>query len=425
MSSPRPRAGVVAGVLVAVLLGSLGAARAEGSRGLRYRYKQLAAEVGKLARGLETSLLRGDVNTASQLYRLEVKSVRLLQQIYAGTYADPTKQLSALSVQKALHADILRLQERVLEHALKKLDVAFPGEPMREMWAREGIDLYRPLFRQGTPVPGAPPIPGKQILTQMQRAFLDDGGSFDDIKWLGPRALGMIESGELVEWVQLGERFRLTAAGAKHPVIADGASVRGAGSLKIYRNAQGTPILAIVSNSSGNYKPGIGSVFGLTAKLEELGLERDQILETEILPGEPVLVKLLLKAQRRLAKDQIEERVATLKKYIERTAEAEVTAKVPNLPEAKVAEVAIADTAAAELAAVDVAAIVEGKPVVLPPGPKVAPSATEDARVRGLKRMAKASPTAKAKRAAKAAQGKPKAKARPIKGKSRRIASSR
>ena len=41
------------------------------------------------------------------------------------------------------------------------------------------------------------------------------------------RYLDAVRSGELIEWVQLGKRVRLTTAGAKHPVMAGGKSVRG------------------------------------------------------------------------------------------------------------------------------------------------------------------------------------------------------
>jgi len=211
---------------------------------------------------------------------------------------------------------VLLLQERVLEHTLVQLDRALPGEPLRELWAREGIDLYRPLYRTGTPDPSRPRPSreeGRQVLARMQQDFFDEGGADDDIIWFGPRFLENVGNGELVEWVQLGERIRVTAAGAKHPVIADGASVRGAGSVKIYKDSQGEVILAVVSNSSGNYKPGVGSTIGLSDKLEELGVRRDRIVQTTILPGEPVLVKLLLKAKKTFSKEEIGQRVALLK----------------------------------------------------------------------------------------------------------------
>jgi hypothetical protein len=306
----------IAAALVLALAAAPGSARAQTQREVRRDYKRLAREVSLIARGLETALLRDDVKTATKLYRLEMKAVGLLARNADIDYADHEQKLEWMSSIRSLHDDVLLLEERVLEHTLDQLDRALPGEPNRELWAREGIDLYRPLFRTGTPDPSRPPPSredGRQVLARMQQDFLDRGGSDDAINWFGPKYLEHVGSGELVEWVQLGERIRVTAAGAKHPVIADGSSVRGAGSMKIYKDSKGEVILAVVSNSSGNYKPGVGSTIGLSDKLEELGVRRDRIVQTQILPGEPVLVKLLLKARKKYAKEEIDEKVGRLK----------------------------------------------------------------------------------------------------------------
>lgn len=304
------------GTALAILLAGAPTARAQTQREVKQDYKSLAKEVSAVARGLETALGKDDVALAARLYRLEMKSVGLLARNAETEYSDLEEKASWMSSIRSLHDDVLLLQERVLEHTLDQLDRALPGEPMRELWAREGIDLYRPLFRSGTPDPNRPRMTrdeGRQVLARMQQEFLDEGGGDDDINWFGPKYLENVGSGELVEWVQLGERIRVTAAGAKHPVIADGASVRGAGSMKIYKDSKGEVILAVVSNSSGNYKPGVGSTIGLSDKLEELGVRRDRIVQTTILPGEPVLVKLLLKAKKTFSKEDIKRQVERLK----------------------------------------------------------------------------------------------------------------
>ena len=316
---PDPRALRVAALLLAaaaVIAGGPAAARAETQREIKQEYKAVAKEVSAIARGLETALGKDDVKVATRLYRLEMKSLGLLLRNAETDYTDLEDKDNFASSIRSLHDDVLLLQERILEHTLDQLDRALPGEPLRDLWAREGIDLYRPLFRSGTPDPSRTRTSreeGRRVLARMQQEFIDQGGGDDDINWFGPRYLETVGNGELVEWVQLGERIRVTAAGAKHPVIADGSSVRGAGSMKIYKDGKGEVILAVVSNSSGNYKPGVGSTIGLSDKLEELGVRRDRIVQTTILPGEPVLVKLLLKAKKSFSKDEISDRVSRLK----------------------------------------------------------------------------------------------------------------
>ncbi|HUS64886.1 MAG TPA: hypothetical protein VMZ28_10110 [Kofleriaceae bacterium] len=314
---------VVAPVL-ALLFASLvatTAARAEGEREIGTGYKAIVAEANSIAKRIENSLKVSDVKVASQLYRLEMASADLILRNSQVAFKDPVQQIHQSARLRAIHGDILRLQERVLEHTLDELDRTLPGEPHREAWAREGIDLYRALLRAGTPDPNAPARERSDIIDEMNEDFVEGGGTPDQINWLGPKYLKKATSGELIEWVQIGERIRLTSAGAKHPIIADsarsdasenGTSVRGAGSLKIYKDAAGEVLMVVVSNSSGNYKPGIGSVFGMVQKLEELGIPRDKLIETTVLPGEPVLFKLLLKSKK-VPKEKINDRVARLK----------------------------------------------------------------------------------------------------------------
>ena len=310
----------IAGALIA-LMWSAGLVRADNAGAVKARYLQLADNVNKVARSLETSLNKDDVKVAERLYKLEFESGKLVGRAAEVKYADDANRVDQLAQLRSLHQDILTLQERLLQHTLDELDKALPGEPNRELWAREGIDLYRPLFRSTTPDGNKR---GRRLskdergqgLARMQEAFASEGGDLGDIHYLGQRTLKGIESGELVEWTQLGERIRITAAGAKHPVIANGASVRGAGSMKIYRDSKGEVQLAVVSNSSGNYKPGIGSAFGLAAKLEDLGVPPQRILITEVMPGEPVLVKLLLKSKK-MSKGDIESRIKTLRDSVE------------------------------------------------------------------------------------------------------------
>src|SRR5690349_11029911 len=190
---------VIAPVL-ALLFASLvaaPAARAEGEREIGAGYKAIVAEANSIAKRIENSLKVSDVKVASQLYRLEMASADLLLRNSQVAFNDPVAQLHQTSRLRAIHADILRLQERVLEHTLDELDRALPGEPHRDSWAREGIDLYRALLRSGTPDPNAPARPRSEILDEMKEDFAREGGTPDQISWLGPKYIEKARSGEL------------------------------------------------------------------------------------------------------------------------------------------------------------------------------------------------------------------------------------
>jgi hypothetical protein len=219
-----------------------------------------------------------------------------------------------MAATRLLYQRILTLQEAVRDHAQKELDRVLPGEKPAEHFSRNGYDLYRPVYRPATPVPGAPPTPSKEAHAAMVEEFTSKGGSLKDIHWLGPRFIDNLTSGQLAEWVQLGEKsVRITTSGAKHPVIGGGHAGRGAGSLKVYKNSRGEEILTVGSFSSGNYKPGVGATEGLTQNLVRAGIPEDHILVTSIIPEEPELVKLLLKSKLTYSKEQINDHVRDLK----------------------------------------------------------------------------------------------------------------
>ncbi|MBT8493977.1 MAG: hypothetical protein KJO07_13065 [Deltaproteobacteria bacterium] len=289
-------------------------------------HKALSGDLAKVASGIETGIKNNDVGVAKKLYELEVRTTKLLTAATrAKGYKSGHGKRDQISDLRGTMRQVLRLQERMLEHTLTELDKHLPGEPHRKLWARQGVDLYRPLFRAGTPQPGQPQPQSKDVLRDMQQDFTDKGGKKSQIRYLGPKTIEKFRDGQLVEWVQIGNRIRVTDAGAKHPVIAldrkkgvdNGKSVRGAGSMKIIRGDKGEIVMVVVSNSSGNYKPGIGSTIGLVSKLEKIGIPARRIAVTSVLPGEPVIVKLLMKSKKKYSKEQLKTHVKRLRTTVE------------------------------------------------------------------------------------------------------------
>ena len=272
--------------------------------------ERLSQALYRLADGLEHDLVQDDVQVAETLYGIEREALHLFEESMRVEFPSPTAQEGTQDNLRALVGRILNLEERVQKHAIETLDQALPGEPERQLWAREGNDLYRPLYRLGTPLPGQAEKTPREALADMQRKFAEKGGNDGDFHFLNRRGLAVLPSGVLAEWVQFGaSRVRFTIAGAKHPVIAEGKSTRGAGSLKIWKDADGQVLLAIVSNSSGNYKPGTGSTEGPVQQLAALGVEESRILVTSIIPSEPEIVKLLMKAKLKFSDEQIKQHV--------------------------------------------------------------------------------------------------------------------
>ena len=312
--SPRRLPPLALALALLLLLGSLARAQAPTSAvALDAERARLTATLGETASGLESALRTDDVVVAERLYLMERRAVELLEASAQVKYPTAAARTTAQAGLRSLVGRVLGLQERVQRHAMAELDRVLPGEPPAQRWTRDGKDLYRPLFRLGTPTPGQAPKTSKQAFSEMLQKFSDKGGSSADLHYLGVDTLAKLPSGKLAEWTQFGsDKIRFTTAGAKHPVIGLGRSVRGAGSMKVYRDARGEILLAVVSNSSGNYKPGAGATEGLAQKLAALGVPEAHILTTSIIPGEPELVKLVLKSKTRFTDDQIKDHVKAL-----------------------------------------------------------------------------------------------------------------
>jgi hypothetical protein len=278
---------------------------------------QLGDTFAEFAAGLEHRLKTDDVAAAADLYVFERSAVALLETSARVPAQEGIEREGLQAELRSLLSRVLRLQDRLREHTTEVLDRVLPGEPPQQHWAREGNDLYHPLFRLGTPTPGAPPPTAAQAFAEMKRKAVKKGIKPQDFHNLTPSALKSLESGVLAEWVQLGHDIRLTTSGAKHPVIGKGKSGRGAGSMKVYKDTEGEVLLAVVSNSSGNYKPGPGSTEGPVQRLIDLGVDEGRILVTSIVPQEPELVKLLLKSKRGIPEERIKEYAGSLRDQVD------------------------------------------------------------------------------------------------------------
>jgi hypothetical protein len=299
-----------------LLLGAAHDAEARPTQGQIDQTKdQLSRELSEVAAGLETGLRKNDVAVAERLYSIEMRSLKLLEQASRTRYARPEKHGDVLANVRGLIARTLQLQERVLDHTIAELDRALPGEPDRMLLSRLGRDQYRPLFRADTPAGGSSGSEGRRALREMRSEFRQRGGARTDIVELDASFLSNAASGRLYEWTHYEIRrqngkvesyIKLTDAGAKHPVIADGRTVLGAGSLKVYRGKNQEILLTVISNSSGNYKPGPGSTEAVVDRFADLGIRAGRVLTTRVQPAEPTLVKLLMKSKKEFTKAQIQ-----------------------------------------------------------------------------------------------------------------------
>ena len=290
----------------------------------------LREQLGDVASGLEHSLRTNDVAVAETLYGMERQAMHLLEESSRIAFGAVAIKDTVQDDLRSLMQRILRLEERVQDHTLEVLERVLPGEPGQRAWARSRRDLYRPLYRRDTPQPGQAQKTPAVAQAEMESSFAIKGGTVKDFHWLNAKTLRGLASGTLAEWVQHGKSsIRLTTADAKHPVIAKGRSVRGAGSMKIVKADNGEILAVVVSNSSGNFKPGIGATEGPIQKMVKLGIAEDRILVTKIIPAEPQLVQLLLKSKQKFTDAEIKARIQTVRESTRPSFGMRVPAPIP------------------------------------------------------------------------------------------------
>jgi hypothetical protein len=304
--------------LFVFVLGTLASAMAQSAKDIIRENARVLNMFMQLSKGFENALKTDDVSTAASVYGLERATANLLIATSRTRFKSVKQQNTMQSAVRAMMGRVFRLSERVQQHTIAELDRNLPGEPGRVLTADEhGTDLYKPLYRMGTPDPNKPAPTSEQAYKEMEQKFRDKGGTDADFHLLSTASLDGIPSGQLAEWVQFNDtdgNVRFTTAGAKHPVIGKGQPVRGAGSMKLYKDAKGQILLAIVSNSSGNYKPGNPSTEGVVNKMTlELGIPADRILVTSVIPEEPELIKLLLKSKKTFTDEQMKSTVASIR----------------------------------------------------------------------------------------------------------------
>jgi len=255
--------------------------------------------LAKVAQRLENALLTDPVGVATEVFELEVQSLRLLEEVGIRK-ASSAKREHQLANSRATVQRVLKLQERVREFAIERADQVLSPEPGRTLQLGEGgVDNYAPTFRGlQKPAEGGERT-RTESMREMERGQREDKGvDTAHRRDLTRESLDELPSGQLAEWVQRGnDTISFSDTGAKHPVVARGADVPGAGSLKLFKSAAGEILLAVVAPTSGNYKPGLGATEALVQQLEAAGVPGSRILVTTASPADVSSIKVLMRVQ--------------------------------------------------------------------------------------------------------------------------------
>lgn len=256
------------------------------------------------------------VTKAKAIYLLEHEIALYLQNIPSKTLSSfDRKSLTYRGIQA--YKSLRTAAEQTYDNTLRLIDIALPGPggPQIRLDLKKSFALYEPNYRSDSPLNDSQ----KDLFYKEKIGnFIADGGSLSEIKVLmSSDSVNDSKEFSSYEYVQAADgEIRLTSGLAGHLLLAEGRSVRAAGSIAIVRSAEGKILLLVVSNSSGTFKPDIYSAEQAARKIARtLKVSSDQLIVTR---GEPFglqNLKILLKAQG-ISKSEIESQLKQLQNKV-------------------------------------------------------------------------------------------------------------
>lgn len=249
------------------------------------------AYLSKKVLGLQFLQLDSSFSLALLVTRLEIA----LLQLYIKTY-DANINLSEKNI---LGLDIIRnyqnlrfTNERLFEDTIRFIDLAIPGpnglQTSINLNSRRG---YLPNYRTDEELTSEK---RKSLLLERKEQYLKKAGNFNEIKNFSVELANSWNQVAYVEYVELvNGKVKVTEGKAGHTLLADGNAVLAAGQIVVLKDKRGSPILLIISNASGNYKPDMLNTVVLARKIaKKLKLSEYQIISTKAEPLSTQIARL-------------------------------------------------------------------------------------------------------------------------------------
>lgn len=214
-----------------------------------------------------------------------------------------------------LYSALRFINEYIFEDTVRVLDVKFPGSNGVQLPEDNKVNkLYHPNYRKEFSLPEAEQA---VLFSKMHEKFLASGGSQSEMFLLNLDAVKSFGKTTYLEYVQLQDKSIIATFGkAGHILLARGKPVLAAGQIVILKDNTNTPILIIITNASGSYKPDLLQVSHTANDLiNQLGFGP---IATVVTKGEPLssqLLKLLIKAEESSAHELLKEVNLKLKHF--------------------------------------------------------------------------------------------------------------
>lgn len=292
-------------------------------------YQKLLDQVESKVYGLSLIAVETPVAQAEKIYYVESLSLGLVREIMNDKRIETEYERDILLYRAIkIYSDARFSAERIFEIMIRAIDAAKPGTSGIQLPTEkaDGTVVYSPNYRYERELSA---IEKKNLYRAKLQEFTKAGGSLDEVKIMNPETVSALPEKSIVEFVQMANgQIRFSQGSAGHILMARGNDVLSAGTMMIVKDKAGQPRLAVISNSSGSYKPDLMPIEELSQRIGRmLGIPDEQVLITKGEPTTTQTVKILLKATG-IDADLIKDTIAMVKRDGER-AQIEPTAFIP------------------------------------------------------------------------------------------------
>jgi hypothetical protein len=261
-------------------------------------YQKLLDLVESKVYGLTLTAGEAPVSQAEKIYYVESLALGLARQIMNDERIESLYEREILLYRALkIYGDARFSGERIFEIMIRAIDAAKPGTSGIQLPTEisEGHVVYSPNYRYERELTQKEQ---RELYKQKLKEFTDAGGSLDEVKLMSVETISALPEKTMIEFVQMANgQIRFTQGSAGHILMARGNKVLSAGTMMIVKDKAGAPRIAVVSNSSGSYKPDLMPIEDLAQRIGRmLDIPAEQILITKGEPTTTQTVKILLKA---------------------------------------------------------------------------------------------------------------------------------
>jgi hypothetical protein len=263
--------------------------------------------------GLSKLANEDQVQQSESIFLLEYATLRLNLDVANAPGITDFDRESMLYQTTRMYSAVRVHGERLFEDMVRFIDVMLPGPnggQFRDSARTSAASTYLPNYRIDTLM--SEPDRAEAYKKKVEE-FKGKGGSLTEIKLFTPELIKTFKDYTRMEYVvrENGDVY-VTEGSAGHILLAEGKAVKAAGQLILMRDLKGAFTLAVVSNSSGSFKPDISSAHKLGTRLATLlKIPATQVVVTKGEPLSTQAVKVFSKGLN-VAKEEVKARTNRL-----------------------------------------------------------------------------------------------------------------